>query len=40
VGRIDLLFAYIAVVMTLIFLVMRGWQARADRRFLERLPKA
>lgn len=36
-GRIDLLFLYIIVVMTLIFITMRVWQGRADRRFLEQL---
>ena len=35
--RIDLLFLYIVLVMSLIFVVMRAWQARADRRFLEQL---
>ena len=38
-GRIDLLFLYIVVVMSLIFVVMRVWQARTDRRFLEQLAK-
>jgi phosphatidylglycerophosphate synthase len=39
-GRIDLLFLYIAVAMTVIFVVMRLWQTRADRRFLEQLATA
>ena len=35
--RIDLLFLYIVIVMNLIFITMRIWQVRADRRFIAAL---
>jgi hypothetical protein len=34
IHRIDLLFAFIAILLNLVFIGMRIWQTRADRRFL------